>query len=50
MLRFYDLEAEEIVLSLQEERARAEQEATGRLEAEECIAELETELRRLRGQ
>ena len=33
-----------------EERARAEAERTGRLEAESRIAELEAELRRLRGQ
>ncbi len=55
-LRFWERESERWVLSQEEEKAgrleaeaRAEQEMVGRLEAEARLAELESELRRLRG-
>lgn len=47
--RFWDPVAERWLLSHVEEHNRAEQERVGRIAAESRVAELETELRRLRG-
>ena len=49
-LRFWDPVVGRWVLSHEEERDRAEEERTARLTAESRVAELEAELRRLRGE
>ena len=48
-LRFWNPVADRWLLSHEEERDRAEEERTARLTAESRVAELEAELRRLRG-
>ena len=50
VLRFWDPVAERWLLSHEEEQARAEAERAGRLAAEARVAELESELRSLRGE
>ena len=49
-LRFWDPVVDRWLLSHEEERDRAEEERTARLAAESRVAELEAELRRLRGE
>ena len=49
-LRFWDPVADRWLLSHEEERDRAEEERTARLTAESRVAELEAELRHLRGE
>ena len=48
-LRFWDPASESWLLRREEERARAEEERAGRVAAEYRVAELEAEVRRLRG-